>query len=270
VETGEASGNLAIVLEQLANYLEQKAEFKRKIISATIYPVILFFVAVGAIFFFVMFIIPKFTDLFSGFGIQLPFLTRVMVNLSEFIRRRFLIGVIGFIGLFFILRLIIRTPQGRKRFDQLKFKLPLLGRFFKTLVTERFTSEISTLIESGVPILYALEITERSIGNKVVEEIIRDVKSNVREGRSFAKPLEESGFFPPMVVQMVSIGEEIGEVSKMLKRVSSFYAKAIETFISRMTAMFEPLMLIFMGAIIGVIVISMFLPIFQIATVGAK
>jgi type IV pilus assembly protein PilC len=146
--------------------------------------------------------------------------------------------------------------------------MPVGGDFFKVLVAERFCSEMSILIESGVPILYALEISERAVSNLVVSDIIHKVKEDVREGRSLSRPLEKSGFFEPMVVQMVRVGEEIGDLSTMFKKVSSFYQDYVEVFLARFTAMFEPSMLILMGVMIGVMIIGMFLPIFQIAQMG--
>jgi type IV pilus assembly protein PilC len=141
----------------------------------------------------------------------------------------------------------------------------VFGEFFRALVVERFASELSTLIESGVPILYSLEIAEQSVNNSIMAGVIRQVKEDVREGKPLSRPLEQSGFFEPMVVQMVNVGEEIGELSKMFKRVSTFYRDYVETFLARFASMFEPIMLIFMGLVIGIMVIGMFLPIFQIA-----
>jgi type IV pilus assembly protein PilC len=270
VESGEASGNLAMVLGRLANYLERNAAFRRKIISALIYPVILFAAGTLALLFLTLKIIPTFADLFKEFNIKLPFLTRLLIGVSIFIKTSGVILFLGIIAGVFLLRSYIRTNPGRKKFESLLFNLPVLGEFFRTLIVERFTSEMATLVESGVPILYSLEITEHSVSNLVMADIIHQVKEGVRDGRSLSRPLERSGFFEPMAVQMVTIGEEIGELPQMFKKLNLFYQEYIEVFLSRFTAMFEPMMLLFMGVIIGIIVIGMFLPIFEIAQIGIK
>jgi len=268
VESGEASGNLAVILNRLASYLERRAAFKRKIISSLIYPIILMIVGLGALLFLTIKIIPTFAELFKGFNVKLPFLTQMLIKVSYFIRK----GIFGIIGmiivLFFILRRYIKTKAGRRRFEQLQFNLPLFGEFFRSLVVERFSSEISTLIESGVPLLYSLEITEHSVSNSVMADIVRKIKEDVRQGKPLNSSLDKSKFFEPMVIQMVAIGEEIGELPQMFKRINTFYEEYTETFLARFTSMFEPIMLIFMGIVIGVLVVGMFLPIFQIASIS--
>lgn len=268
VESGEASGNLAVVLDRLAKYLERNAEFKRKIISALIYPAILLLAGIGALLFLTIKIIPTFAEIFQGFNVTLPLLTRILIAVSSFIRR-FIIIIICMITIgIFIFRRYIKTKDGRKAYERFQFKLPVFGEFFRALIVERFSSEMSTLIESGVPILYSLEITEQSVGNLVMADVIQQIKENVRQGRPLSQPLEKSGFFEPMVVQMIGIGEEIGELSPMFKRINVFYQEYVETFLARILSMFEPIMLIFMGAVIGIMVVGMFLPIFQIAQIG--
>ncbi|MFA5362347.1 MAG: type II secretion system F family protein [Candidatus Omnitrophota bacterium] len=269
VESGEASGNIAIVLDRLASYLERNAEFRKKIISALIYPAILLFAGMGALLFLTIKIIPTFAELFAGFNIELPLLTRILITISGFIRK-FGFVIIGAGILFGIsFKKYIDTREGRKRYEELKFKLPIFGEFFRALIVERFSSEMSTLLESGVPILYSLEIAEQSVGNLIMGDIIKQVKEDVRQGKTLSAPLAKSGFFEPMVVQMVNIGEEIGELSPMLKKINVFYQGYVETFLARFVSLFEPIMLIFMGVIIGVMVVGMFLPIFQIANIGS-
>ncbi len=268
VESGEAGGNLAVVLSRLASYLERAAEFRRRIISALIYPAILMVVGLGALLFLTIKIIPTFAELFKGFNIQLPLLTQILVNTSAFIRKYFLLILVAIAAVIFVFRKYTRTKEGRMRYERLKFRLPVFGEFFRALIVERFSANMATLMESGVPILYSLEITERSVDNLVMSEIIRRIKEDVRQGKSLSQPLEKSGFFEPMVVQMVGIGEEIGELAQMLKKVNAFYQEYVETFLTRFTTMFEPVMLIFMGLIIGLMVIGMFLPIFKIAQIG--
>ncbi|MCM8779627.1 MAG: type II secretion system F family protein [Candidatus Omnitrophica bacterium] len=270
IESGEASGNLPLVLNRLATYLEKKAEFRRKIISALFYPVILLCVAIGAITFFVLVIIPVFQKLYAGFNITLPIPTQILLNISEFLRKAFIFILIGLGAGIWLFRRYIQTEVGRRNWEQFKFKLPMFGEFFQVSVIETFASEMSTLIESGVPILYALEISERSVNNRTIADVVRRVKEDVRTGKSLSSPLAASGFFPPMVVQMVTIGEEIGDLPNMFKKISAYYQEYIETFIARFAASFEPLMIIFMGAIIGIMVVCMYLPIFKIASIGAS
>jgi type IV pilus assembly protein PilC len=267
VESGEASGNLAMVLSRLAGYLERDAAFKKKLISALIYPSILLFAGLGALLFLTIKIIPTFVELFKGFDIELPFLTKILVAVSDFIRKYILVITVGGVVLYFMLRRYIATRIGRRNFEKFLFGLPAFGDFFRVLVIERFTSEMATLVESGVPILYSLEIAEHSVGNLTLGEVIRNIKDEERDGKTLSQPLEKSGFFEPMVVQMVSIGEEIGELPNMFKRLNAFYQEYIDTFLTRFNSMFEPFMLVFMGIIIGIMVIGMFLPIFQISQI---
>ena len=268
VESGEASGNLAMILGRLATYLERNAAFKRKIISALIYPAILFVVGTGALIFLTVKIIPTFATIFSSFNMTLPTLTRVIVGISTFVRHSMLMIVILVGAGIFLLRKYIKTKSGRRYYERFKFNLPVFGEFFRVLVAERFTAEMTTLLQSGVPILYSLEITEHSVDNLTLADVIRDIKEDVRSGKSLSLPLDKSGFFEPMAVQMVTVGEEIGELPEMFKKINLFYQEYVETFLTRFTAMFEPIMLLFMGVVIGLMVIGMFLPIFQIARIG--
>lgn len=267
VESGEASGNLSMVLNRLAGYLERNAAFKRKIVSALIYPAILVVVGLGALLFLTIKIIPTFVEIFDGFDITLPLLTRILVSVSAFIRKFILILIGAMVVGFFMLKKYTATRAGRRQYEKVLFRIPVFGEFYRVLIIERFTSEMSTLVESGVPILYSLEIAEHSVGNVVLGEIIRHIKDDVREGKPLSYPLERSGFFDPMAVQMVTIGEEIGELSNMFKRLNAFYQEYIDVFLTRFTSMFEPLMLVFMGAVIGIMVVGMFLPIFQITQI---
>lgn len=268
-ESGEASGNMAVILSRLANYLERNASFMRKVISALIYPAILVVVGLGALIFLTVKVIPTFAQLFSGFNLSLPLLTRILVAISNFIRRFLLVGIVAIVVLFFLVRKYISTNKdARRKYERLLFTLPVFGDFFRVLVIERFTSEMSTLVESGVPILYSLEITEHSVGSLLMSDLISKIKDEVREGRPLSLTMDKSGFFEPMVVQMVTIGEEIGELPNMLKRLNTYFQEYIETFIARLTSVFEPIMLIFMGLVIGIMVVGMFLPIFQIARIG--
>ncbi|MCX5699030.1 MAG: type II secretion system F family protein [Candidatus Omnitrophica bacterium] len=268
VESGEASGNLAVVLSRLAGYLEKDAEFKKKIISALIYPLILTTAGIGALLFLSLKIVPTFAEIFKSFDIVLPFLTQVLVGISDFLRK-YLIMLFLLIGIvIFAFQKFIQTKSGRRSFEKFKFKLPVFGEFFLALNIERFSSGMATLLESGVPILYSLEISERSANNLILADIIRKIKEDVREGKPMRASFERSGFFEPMVIQMVSIGEEIGELPQMFKRIHSFYQEYCDTFLTRFVSMFEPFVLVFIGGIIGVMVVGMFLPIFELSKIG--
>jgi type II secretory pathway component PulF len=268
VESGEASGNLALVLNRLAGYLERNAAFRSKVVSALIYPVILMLAGTGALLFLTIKIIPTFAELFSGFNLKLPVLTQMLVAISVFFRKYILI-IVGLIMFgFFVFKSYTKTKAGLRNYEKFKFRIPVFGEFFRAILVERFASGMSTLVESGVPILYSLEISEHSVGSIVMADVIRKIKDDIRDGKSLSEPLGKSGFFEPMVVQMVGIGEEIGELSQMFKRIDTFYQEYVETFLARFTSLFEPIMLIFMGLVIGLMVIGMFLPIFQIAQVG--
>jgi len=268
VESGEASGNLAVVLSRLAAYLEKATEFKRKVISALIYPAILTSAGIGALLFLSIKIVPTFAEIFKSFNITLPILTQILVAVSVFLRKFMFLLILSIAGIVFAFKKYIETKPGRKSFENLKFKLPVFGEFFLALNIERFSSEMSTLLESGVPILYSLEISERSVDNLIMADIIRKIKEDVREGKPLRESLERSSFFEPMVIQMVSIGEEIGELPQMFRRINSFYQEYCDTFLGRFVSLFEPFVLIFIGSIIGVMVIGMFLPIFELSKIG--
>ncbi|MFA5090979.1 MAG: type II secretion system F family protein [Candidatus Omnitrophota bacterium] len=270
VESGEASGNLAGILNRLAGYLERRASFKKKIVSSLIYPVILMSAGLGALLFLTIKIIPTFAELFKGFGAELPRFTMMLVAVSSFIRKYILFMLLTAVTISFLFRAYIKTREGRKRFEEFQLHLPVFGEFFRALTVERFSSEMSTLIESGVPLLYSLEITEHSVGNTVMSGIVHQIKEDVREGKPLNYTLGKSGFFEPMVVQMIAVGEEIGELPQMFKRVNTFYQEYTETFLARFTTIFEPMMLVFMGLVIGIMVLGMFMPIFQIATLGTS
>lgn len=266
IETGEASGHLPQSLEQLAEYMEESANLRKKITSAMVYPIILLCVAAAAISVFLLKIIPIFSEIFKGFNVELPLLTRIVIGMSNIVRRYFLLVAGSGVALFFAIKKYISTEMGRLQFDTLKLKLPVLGPVIKEISTERFASGLSTLLKSGVPILHALEIAEKTAGNKVMEKELRQVKLAVRDGKGIARVMQESTLFSPLVVQMISVGEEIGELGKMLDRISMFYKERVNTFVSRLTTMFEPLVLVFMGIVVGVLVIAMFMPIFSISS----
>ncbi|UCB57500.1 MAG: type II secretion system F family protein [Candidatus Omnitrophota bacterium] len=268
VETGEASGALPLALAQLADYLETAAAIRRKITASLVYPAALVSIALVALTIFTVWIIPIFSRVFAGFNIELPLFTRMVIAFSTLMRRYLLFWVGGAVAVGYLINQYIHTQAGRWQFDYLKFKTPVLSSLFQRIAIERFASGLGTLIESGVPIVYGLDIVSKFLGNRIVERAVAEVRDSVRQGKGMAGPLEKSGVFTPMVVQMVSVGEEIGELGKMLKKASEFYRERISTTLTKIVSLIEPAVLVLMGIMVGVLVISMFLPIFQLAMVS--
>lgn len=268
VETGEASGALPLALAQLADYLETAAAIRRKITASLVYPAVLISIALVALTIFTVWIIPIFSRVFAGFNMELPVFTRMVIAFSGLVRRYLLLWVGSAVALGYLINQYIHTQAGRWQFDYLKFKIPVLSSLFQRIAIERFASGLGTLIESGVPIVYGLDIVSKFLGNRIVERAVVEVRESVRQGKGMAGPLEKSGVFTPMVVQMVSVGEEIGELGKMLKKASEFYRERISTTLSKIVSLIEPAVLVLMGIMVGILVISMFLPIFQLAMVA--
>jgi type II secretory pathway component PulF len=270
IEVGEASGTIPAILVKLTFYLQQQAAFRSTIISGIIYPMILFAVSMGAVAFFALVVGPKFQTIFENMGAQLPWITKTLLNLFSFIKKNFFLLIMGTVAVIFVIKKYTKTYQGKLLLEKFLFKLPTVGDIFKLIIIERFSSQMSILIDSGVPILYALDITERLVDNNTCALIISDIKEAVKQGELLVGPMERSGFFPPMCVQMITVGEETGELSKMLKHVAAFYQDGVETFMKRFATIIEPFMLVFMGAIIGTIVVAMFLPMFNLSQLGGS
>jgi type IV pilus assembly protein PilC len=266
VETGEASGALPLTLMQLADFLESKAAMRRKVTSALVYPAVLVVLVIVALLIFTVWIIPIFSRIFAGFDVELPALTRMVIASSAFMRKYILI-VLALFGVGgWLLKRYIRTGRGKWQFDWVVLRLPILSSLYQRIAIERFATGLGTLIESGVPILYGLDIVGKGIGNEVISKAVLDVRESVRQGKGMARPLEESGVFTPLAVQMVAVGEEVGELGKMLKKISEFYKDRIATTLTTITTLIEPVVLVFMGIVVGTMVVAMFLPIFQLAT----
>ena len=269
VETGEASGHLAQSLKQLARYLESVKHLQQQAVTAMTYPLVLIIASVLAMAFFVLKIIPVFSKVFESMHIKLPLLTQIVIGISKFSQHYFILIVIALVGLGWLLGKLIQTEHGRWVADQLVLKVPVISLMVTNLQLAQFARGISTLLESGVPILFTLEIMERTASNKVYGKAIGEVKDFVREGKTMAEPMDRTGLFPAMMVQMVQVGEEIGELGKMMDRVAKYYEERVEMFIERMTSLFEPIAIVVMAVVIGVLVIAMFLPIFSLAGGGA-
>ncbi len=266
IGTGEASGQLPSVLEQIAQYFEGQGELQRRVVSALMYPAILITVSIGSIFVFVIKIVPVFAEMFKGFGITLPLPTQMVINLSDFLKSFSIPILIGLPIVIFILMRLLKTQKGRLMFDHLRLRMPVFGNMFRNIAICNFARGLGTMISSGVPILYALEIVTKTVGNRVIEEALEMVKDSVRDGKTIAEPLEQSGIFPPMVILMVNVGEETGELSDMLSHIAKFYEERVSVMVERLAALLEPFLLVFMGLLVGFLVIAMFLPIFKLAT----
>ncbi len=268
LEVGEASGTIPTILHKLSFYLQQQASFQSSIISGIIYPAILFVVACGAIAFFALFVGPKFEEIFTSMNAQLPWITTQLLMIFKFMRNHFFWLVAGLVGAVVLFRNYIQTYHGKMAFEKFLFGLPVVGEVFQQIILERFASQMSILIDSGVPILYALDITERLVDNNTCALVVNQIKEAVKRGELLVSPMERSGFFPSMCIQMIMVGEETGELSKMLKHVAAYYQDSVETFMKRFATIIEPFMLVFMGGVIGIIIIAMFLPMFNIAQLG--
>ena len=267
-EVGEASGTIAVVLTKLSFYLEQQESFRSNIISGIIYPVILFFISMGAVAFFALFVGPRFQSIFESMDAQLPLITEVLMDFFDFVREKFWFIVAGIFIAFRLFKMYIKTYTGKIMWEKFLFSLPQAGEVFRLITVERFASQMAILIEAGVPILYALDISERLVDNNTCAIVINKIKDSVKRGELLAEPMQRSKFFPAMAIQMIRAGEETGELGKMLKHVSVYYQGIVETFMKRFGTVVEPFMLVFMGAIIGTIVVAMFLPMFNMAQLG--
>jgi type IV pilus assembly protein PilC len=266
VETGEASGHLTQSLNQLAHYLESVRDLQRKAITALTYPMVLVGAAVLALSVFVIKIVPVFSEVFSSMNVQIPTLTRVIIAISTFAGRHVFWMIVGAVGIVFAIRAFVRSEEGGWIIDQVTLVIPVIKRLFIQLQLAQFARGLGALLESGVPILFSLEIAQQSATNRFYSRAIGEVKEAVRQGKPMAEPMERTGLFPPMTVQMVQVGEETGELGKMLDRVAKHYEERVDTFIERLSSLFEPIAIAITAVIIGTFVIAMFLPIFQLAS----
>lgn len=269
VEAGEAGGILDQILVRLAQYLEKADALTRKVKSALMYPAVVFFVAVAATIFMLMFIIPTFAKMFSDFGGTLPLPTRIVLGLSSLLRNYWYVLFIGMGALAYSLKKFYSTEAGRIKIDTTLLKIPVLGSVLRKAAVARFTRTLGTMVASGVPILNGLEITARTAGNKVVETAVLETKESISQGNTIAEPLKNSGVFPPMVTQMIGVGEETGALDEMLEKIADFYDDEVDTAVDSLTSVIEPVMIVVMGVIVGGMLISMYLPMFKLINVIA-
>ncbi len=269
VNAGEAGGILDTILMRLADYIEKTEALKRKVKSAMMYPAVVFTVAIGATLFMLMFIIPTFARMFSDFGAALPMPTQVVLFASDLIRAWWWALIAGTVGSVIALKRYYRTEKGHRVIDGLLLKIPVLGDVLRKGSVSRFTRTLGTLVSSGVPILDGLEITAKTAGNVIVKDAVMTARAAIREGDTISNPLRQSGVFPPMVVQMITVGEETGALDEMLNKIADFYDDEVDTAVESLTSVIEPVMIVFMGAIVGGMVVAMYLPIFKMVNVIA-
>jgi len=267
VEAGEAGGILDLILNRLAVYLEKADQLQRKIKGAMTYPAVVCFVALGATVFMLMFIIPTFARMFSDFGGELPTPTKIVMGISNFLRGYWYVMAGAIVGLIIAVQRFYSTDVGKTKIDGLLLKLPALGIVIRKGAVARFTRTLGTLISSGVPILNGLEITARTSGNKVIENAVLVTKESISQGNTISDPLKKSGVFPPMVTQMISVGEQTGALDEMLEKIANFYDDEVDTAVDALTAIIEPAMIVVMGGIVGGMLIAMYLPMFKLISV---
>lgn len=267
VGAGESGGILDLILNRLAVFLEKNDALKRKIKGALTYPTIIFLVAGGATIFMLLFIIPTFAQMFTDFGGTLPLPTRIVMGLSNFLRANWWILLIAVAGAVFGLRKYYKTENGHYRIDKFMLKIPILGGVIRKGAIALFTRTLGTLTASGVPIIDGLDITARTAGNKVIEEAVMNTKESISQGNTIAEPLGKSGVFPPMVVQMIGVGEQTGALDEMLEKVADFYDDEVDSAVDALTSAIEPIMIVIMGVVVGGMLIAMYLPMFELISV---
>jgi len=270
IKAGETGGVLDAILERLSAYLEAAEELRGKVKGAMVYPIVVCGVAGIVTLFLLVFVIPTFKSVFASFGGELPMPTQILLAISDFLRHYFIFVLALPIAAFFGIKKWYRTEKGTEVIDGLMIRLPVFGDLLKKVAVAKFTRTLGTLIKSGVPILQAMDTIAKTSGNKVVEKAILKARESVREGEKIADPLKVSGIFPAMVIQMISVGEETGNLETMLTKIADFYDQEVDTAVKALTSLIEPLIICVMGLVIGSIVICMFLPIFQMSSLIDK
>ncbi len=269
IRAGEVGGVLEESLQRLASFLEADVELRRKVKSAMTYPVIVIVAALGIVTFLVTFILPKFFTLFQDLGIkeeEFPAMTSALMNISNFMIERWYFATLGAIVFVIAFKAIISTKFGRRTFDLIKLKAPVFGPLNHRVAIARFARTLGTLLSSGVPILGALETVAGTVSNEMISEAIMEARARIREGDRIGPPLEKSGLFPPMVVHMVSIGEESGALDSMLEKVAEFYESEVDAALASLTSAIEPLLIVFLGGMVGFIVVAVMLPITSVVS----
>ena len=266
VVAGEEGGILDSILTRLSNYIEKAEALKKKVKSALFYPATIVGVAVIVVMILMIFVIPVFETMFKSAGQNLPLPTLIVLTLSKLIKKYVIIIIPALILLFYLLKKYHQTESGKAVIDSLLLKLPVFGMLLKKIAVARFSRTLATLISSGVPILDGLNIVSRTSGNRTIEIAILNARSSIREGETIAEPLSRGGIFPPMVIQMISVGESTGALDSMLSKIADFYEDEVDIAVANLTSLLEPFLMIFLGIVIGGVVIAMYLPIFNMAS----
>lgn len=270
VKAGELGGILDIILERLSAYQESAAALRGKIRAAMIYPAAIALVAGGVTAFLMIVVVPMFVKIFQQVGAELPLPTQILLMLSNFLKRYIIFLIIGLIAFVVGLRQYYKTDAGSMYIDTLLLRLPLFGSLLRKVAVAKFTRTFGTLVKSGVPILQALETVAKTSGNRVVEKAVLAAKDAIREGERISDPLKASGVFPPMVTQMISVGEETGNLDAMLSKIAEFYEQEVDAAVTGLTSLIEPVVVVFMGVIIGAIAIAMYMPMFQLGAIVGR
>ena len=265
ISAGEAGGILDTILRRLSAYLEKAARLKSQIKGAMTYPAVTMAIAVIVVAIIMVFVIPVFEDMFEGMGGALPVPTQIVVNMSRFVKSNVFYIIVGIILATFVFRRFYKSAKGQVIMDDLFLKLPVFGLLIRKAAVSKFTRTMGTMLASGVAILDALEIVAKTAGNKTIEHAIYETRSAIAEGRTMSDPLSESGVFPSMVCQMIAVGESTGALDTMLNKIADFYDEEVDQAVENMTSLIEPIMLVFLGGVIGGLVVSMYLPIFKMA-----
>jgi type IV pilus assembly protein PilC len=269
VQAGEVGGVLDSTFARLAGYIEKARALKGKVKSAMVYPAAIVFVAISVIIFLMIFVIPVFAQMFQDFGGALPWPTQLVIGLSHFIKSSILFAIPGLIVAAFSFKQYYKTASGKLLIHRFLLRIPILGSLLQKAAIARFARTLSTLLGSGVPIIDSLDITARTAGNKVVEGAILASIGNIKEGQTLATPLAKHAVFPPMVVQMVEIGDVTGALDAMLSKIADFYEEEVDRAVEALMAMLEPMMMVFLGVVLGFIIVAMYLPIFKMASLIA-
>lgn len=264
VKAGESSGMLDEILNRVSVYLEKTASLQRKVKSAMVYPIAVITISIGITIFLLVKVVPTFKGIFDMLGGSLPLPTQILLAVSDFLRKWFLYSVVGLIVFIIAVARYIKTERGKEVFDAIILKLPVFGGIIRKVSVAKFSRTFSTLVKSGVPILSSLDIVAKTSGNKIVEKAVKNAKKAVQEGKNLAEPLSKSPVFPPMVVRMISVGEQAGELEKMLSKIADFYDEQVDAAVDGLTSLIEPMIILFLGVIVGGIVLAIFMPIFKI------
>ncbi|KUK11042.1 MAG: Type II secretion system F domain [Clostridia bacterium 41_269] len=261
---GEAAGVLDSILERMGDYFEWEHSIREKAKSSLTYPMVVLCVAVLAVAFVVVFILPVFERILNQMQLELPLMTRIILGVSDFLRHFWLLIFLGAVCIFYLAKYMLSKEKGRNLWDGWILKFPLIGVFISKIIISRFCRTLAVLLRGGLPILEALEVVEKTLGNSVFEKNIYQVRQNIKEGENMAEPLKASGVFPTMVVEMVSVGEETGTIDLMLEKVGSFFDAEVEETARRLSTLIEPVLIIIMGLLVGLLLISILLPIFKV------